>query len=286
MTSYHFDWSIIPQSLPTLFKGLGLTLEISAITIVLGTILGFPLATARMSKHEIIRWPAQAYIEVFRCTPLLVQLLWVFYALPAFLGVTIPAVPSVCIALTANMTAFMAETYRAGMQSVPVEQIEAAQMLRLSRISILRHIVVPQAFRQQIPTILSIYVSLFKDTSLVSALGVADVTFQGNILSSQTYRPMEVFTTVAIIYFVIAFPLTLFTSAVERRIISSSTLGAPPRSGGIWRQLIPGRRPVIPIPAAATTPGAAGGSAGGQPVAGDQLLESRASSATTQGDPS
>ena len=133
MNSYQFDWGVIPHSLPLMVQGLVLTIEISVIVIVIATVLGFPLAVARMSRHEIIRWPAQAYIEVFRCTPLLVQLLWVFYALPALLGITIPAVPSVCIALTANMTAFMAEIYRAGMQSVPVEQIEAAEMLRLTR---------------------------------------------------------------------------------------------------------------------------------------------------------
>lgn len=249
MTSYQFDWSVVGDSLPTLLKGLGLTVEISVISIVAATILGFPLAVARMSKHEILRWPAQVYIEIFRGTPMLVQLLWVFYAMPALLGITIPSVPSVSIALSANLTAFMAEAYRAGMQTVPVEQVEAAQMLRLNRLAILRHIVVPQAFRAQIPTILSLDISLFKDTSLVSALGVADVTFQGNVLSSQTYRPMEVFTTVAIIYFVIAFPAALITSAIERRLLNSSTFGRPPSSGGILRQLVPGRR-VAPRPAA------------------------------------
>jgi polar amino acid transport system permease protein len=160
----------------------------------------------------------------------------------------------VCIALTANLTAFMAEVYRAGMQSIPVEQVEAAQMLNLSRYQILRHIVVPQAFRQQIPTILSLDISLFKDTSLVSALGVAELTFQGNILASQTYRPMEVFTTVALIYFVIAFPLTLITSAIEARIIRSSSIGAPPPSGGLLRKMLPGSRPAITAPQQTVAP--------------------------------
>jgi polar amino acid transport system permease protein len=256
---YKFDWGVISPSLPLLLQGLLLTIEISAIVIALSTVLGFPLAVARMSRHEIIRWPAQSYIEVFRCTPLLVQLLWVFYALPALLGITIPAVPSVCIALTANMTAFMAEIYRAGMQSVPVEQIEAAEMLRLNRYQILRNIVVPQAFRQQIPTILSLDISLFKDTSLVSALGVAELTFQGNILASQTYRPIEVFTTVALIYFVIAFPLTIITSMIEAKIIRSGTVGAPPSGTGRLRKLLPGSRPSIQAAPQPVGAGAIGG---------------------------
>ena len=264
VAAYKFDWSVLGPALPHLLHGLVLTIEISVIVIVISTVLGFPLAVARMSRHEIIRWPAQVYIEIFRCTPLLVQLLWVFYALPAVLGITIPAVPSVCIALTANLTAFMAEAYRAGMQSVPVEQIEAAQMLRLSRYQILRNIIIPQAFRQQIPIILSLDVSLFKDTSLVSALGVADLTFQGNVLSSQTYRPLEIFTTVALIYFIIAFPLTLITSAIEARITRSSSFGAPPPSRGGWRKWLPLSRPALTgaPPTAEVTPVGAGTTAG------------------------
>ncbi|WP_149823680.1 amino acid ABC transporter permease [Streptomyces tailanensis] len=245
--AYEFDLSVIGPALPTLLDGLWLTLKVATITIVASAVLGFPLAVARMSKIEVIRWPAQLYIEVFRCTPLLIQLLWVFYALPALLGVDLPGELSIIIALTAHLTAFMSETYRAGMQSVPVEQIEAARMLRLNRVQILRHIIVPQAFRQQIPTILSLNVSMFKDTSLISALGQADLTFQGNILASQTYRPMEIFTLVALIYFSIAFPATLFTSYIERRLITSGSRGAPPPASGLRGTLArmrPGQRPV------------------------------------------
>ncbi|MEV1079650.1 amino acid ABC transporter permease [Streptomyces sp. NPDC050211] len=251
--AYSPDLGVIGPSLPVLLDGLWLTLEISAIVILASTVLGFPLAVARMSKIEVIRWPAQFYIEVFRCTPLLIQLLWVFYALPALLDTTFPAKLSIILALTAHLTAFMAETYRAGMQSVPTEQIEAAQMLRLSRFHILRYIVVPQAFRQQIPSILSLNVSLFKDTSLVSALGMADLTFQGNILSTQTYRPMEIFTMVAIHYFVVAFPATLFTSYVEQRLLVAGSRGAPPPSSGL-RSTLGRMRPGYRPPAVTNTP--------------------------------
>jgi polar amino acid transport system permease protein len=243
MSSYSFDWGVIGTVLPHLLDGLWTTLGVAAVVIAISTVLGFPLALARMSKIEVIRWPAQIYIEVFRCTPMLVQLLWVFYALPAFMGVTFPALLSVVLALSGNLTAFMAEAYRAGLQSVPVEQVEAAEMLRLPRFSVLRHIVIPQAFRQQIPTILSLDVQIFKDTSLISALGVSEITFQGNVMSSQTFRPMEVFTLVAIMYFVVAFPATLITSTIERRMLDSAGPGAPPRGGlGFVTGLMPGRR--------------------------------------------
>jgi polar amino acid transport system permease protein len=251
--AYSPDLGVIGPSLPVLLDGLWLTLEISAIVILASAVLGFPLAVARMSKIEVIRWPAQFYIEVFRCTPLLIQLLWVFYALPSLLDTTFPAKLSIILALTAHLTAFMAETYRAGMQSVPTEQIEAAEMLRMSRFQILRYVVVPQAFRQQIPSILSLNVSMFKDTSLVSALGMTDLTFQGNILATQTYRPMEIFTMVAILYFIVAFPATLFTSYVEQRLLASGSKGAPPPSSGLLARLRPGYRPPVVAAPSSTT---------------------------------
>ena len=217
---YQFDWSVIPPILPLLLKGLELTLKISVTVIVVSMIIAIPLAFARSSKVGFIRWPAQIYIELFRGTPLLVQLIWVYYALPVVLGIALPSFTSVVLALSGNLIAFMAETYRAGLQSVPKEHVEAGQVLGLSRINVMRYIIIPQAFLQQIPVILSLVVSLFKDTSLVSTLGVQDLTYRGNIESSELFRPMEIYTTVALIYFAVAFPATLLTSYIERRIIA------------------------------------------------------------------
>ena len=227
MGSYDFDWSIVWSSLPTLLHGLVTTLEIAVITIVLSMLLAVPLAVARMARIEIIRWVAQFYIEVFRCTPLLVQLFWIFYALPALTGLTIPGFLSAVIALTANLTAFMAEAYRSGFQAVPKEQIEAGKMLRLSRVQQLQHIIVPQALRQQIPVILSLDISLFKDTALVSTIAVPDLMFRANTLATESYKALELFSTAAVIYFVIAFPVSLLTSWLERRGQLASTRRSP-----------------------------------------------------------
>ena len=217
MSDYDFDWGVVSDAWPSLMAGLGITLQIAAITIILSMLLAVPVAVARMSAIEIIRWVAQIYIEIFRCTPLLVQLFWIYYALPALVGVTIPGYASAVIALTANLTAFMAEAYRSGFQAVPVEQIEAGKMLRLSRLQQLRHIIIPQALRQQIPVILSLNISMFKDTALVSTIAVHDLMFQANTASTETYRALELFTVAAVIYFVIAFPVSLLTSFLERR---------------------------------------------------------------------
>ncbi|VXC13701.1 cystine ABC transporter (permease) [Arthrobacter sp. 9AX] len=244
MNGYKFDWDVVANALPSMLQGLGLTLQITVITIVLSMILAIPVAVGRMSKIEVIRWAAQGYIEIFRCTPLLVQLFWIFYALPALTGVTLPGYASAVIALTANLTAFMAETYRSGFQSVPVEQVEAGRMLQLNRFQQLRYIIVPQAMRQQLPVILSLNISLFKDTALVSTIAVSDLMFISNTISAQNYRALEIFTLAAFIYFAIAFPVSLITSAIERRMQNNAALGGASRTS-IWARMMPGARVVV-----------------------------------------
>jgi polar amino acid transport system permease protein len=227
MFDYNFDWGVVGTAWPHLLSGLGITLQLAGITIALSMTLAIPVAVARMANIEIIRWVAQIYIEIFRCTPMLVQLFWIFYALPVLTGITLPGFTSAIIALTANLTAFMAEAYRSGFQAVPVEQVEAGKMLRLNRFQQLRHIIVPQALRQQIPVILSLNISMFKDTALVSTIAVGDLMFQANTATTETYRALELFTTAALIYFCIAFPVSLLTSYLERRGQLARTGRAP-----------------------------------------------------------
>lgn len=237
-----FDWGFLASILPEMLNGLLVTLEITVIVIVLSMLLAVPLAVARMTKIEVIRWVAQGYIEIFRCTPLLVQLFWIFYALPVMLGITVPGFLSAVIALTANLTAFMAEAYRSGFQAVPVEQVEAAQMLRLNRIQQLRYIIVPQAIKQQIPVILSLNISLFKDTALVSTIAVPDLMFTANTIASESYKSLEVFTLAALIYFAIAFPASVITSHIERRSQMASQRGAKV-GPSLLSRMLPGTKP-------------------------------------------
>lgn len=241
MPEYAFDWTLVQDSLPRLLEGLGVTLQITLITIVISMILAVPVAVARMSEITPLRWLTQGYIEIFRCTPLLVQLFWIFYALPMLTGIVLPGYASAILALSANLTAFMAEAYRSGFQSVPVEQVEAGKMLRLTKYQQLRYIIFPQALRQQTPVILSLNISLFKDTALVSTIAVADLMFIANTINAESYRSLEVFTVAAVLYFIIAFPVSLITSALERRGMSSGP-GAKPRTGILYRML-PGVRP-------------------------------------------
>ncbi|GAA0035560.1 amino acid ABC transporter permease [Brevibacterium metallidurans] len=235
--NYQFDWSVITTNFPRLLEGLGMTLQISVIVIVLSMLLAIPVALLRMSNIEVVRWITQLYIEIFRCTPLLVQLFWVYYALPTLTGITIPGTISAIIALTLNLTAFMAEAYRSGFQAVPVEQIEAGKMLRLTRFQQIRYIIVPQALKQQLPVILSLDISLFKDTALVSTIAVADLMFTANKIATESYRALEILSVAALMYFAIAFPASLILSKIERNLMMGSSVR---KKKGLAVQMMPG----------------------------------------------
>jgi polar amino acid transport system permease protein len=218
--SYNFDWSVVTDNIPQLAHGLLITMELTAIVSVLSLVLAVPVAFARMSEIEVVRWAAQGYIELFRCTPMLVQLFWIFYAFPILFHLTLTGFISAVIALTANNTAFNAEALRSGFQSVPVEQIEAAKVLRLTSLERTRHIILPHALRQLIPVLLSYNISLFKDTALVSTIAVGDLMFTTTTIAAQTYRSLEPLTAAALLYFLIAFPASLICSRLERKMIT------------------------------------------------------------------
>lgn len=239
--TYDFDWNVVTSNFPRLLDGLGTTITITVIVVVLSMILAVPVALLRMSNIEVIRWVAQGYIELFRCTPLLVQLFWVYYALPTLTGITIPGLLSAVIALTLNLTAFMAEALRSGFQSVPVEQVEAGKMLRLSRFQQIRYIIIPQAVRQQLPVILSLNISLFKDTALVSTIAVADLMFTANKIASESYRALEILTVAALMYFVIAFPVSLVLSRIERNMMKGDVRGGT-KKRTLATRLVPGAK--------------------------------------------
>ncbi|MFE5539614.1 amino acid ABC transporter permease [Streptomyces sp. NPDC056519] len=237
MGSFSVDWSTVSSTFPFMLDGLRTTLQITVLTIVLSMVLAVPVTVARMSDTRLVRCAAQGYIELFRCTPLLVQLFWIFFGLPIVTGVRFGGFFSAVVALTLNLTAFMAEAYRSGFQAVPREQTEAATMLRLSPVHQLIHIIVPQALRQQAPVILSLNIAIFKDSALVSTIGVAELMFAANTHIAMTYRPVEILTLAAAVYFVIAFPISLLTSYLERRMN------------------VPRRRPAKARPRPAGTPG-------------------------------
>ncbi|GLR56895.1 MULTISPECIES: amino acid ABC transporter permease [Rhizobium] len=213
------DFSILLRFEHALLLGLWMTIKLTVICIVLGCSFGFLVGLLRTSRNLALRAISSIYVEFFRGTPVLIQLFWIFFCLPLILGVELSNLASGVIALTLYMGAITSETFRASLKSIGQEQLDACVALGLPRRSQVMNVVLPQAVLRAIPTLLSNCVSLFKESALVSAVGMADLMFVGQNISNNTARPVEVLTVVALIYFVIAFPLTRAVSLVEGRIL-------------------------------------------------------------------
>lgn len=218
------DFSVLARFENALFLGLLTTLKLTAVCILLGCSLGFVVGLARTSRSAVLRFVSWIYVEFFRGTPVLIQLFWIFFCLPLILGVELSNFMSGVIALTLYMGAITSETFRASLGSVGPEQRDACIALGLPpRVQIIS-VVLPQAVLRAVPTLLSNCVSLFKESALVSAVGMADLMFVGQNISSNTARPVEVLTVVALIYFTIAFPITRAVTLVEGRILKKLAL--------------------------------------------------------------
>jgi polar amino acid transport system permease protein len=215
---YHFRWDIVWSNLPFLLSGLGMTLLISGLTLILSVILGLVIAVLNLSRFLALRLLAATFGEIIRNTPILVQLLWVYYVLPIAFNIDISSFTAALIGLTVYSSAFIAEIYRAGLQTVPVGQREAAQVLGLSPFDSFRRIVLPQAVRATLPPLAANFVQLIKFSSLAAVISVPEVTRRGMELSSSTFRPLEIFTFVGIVYFIICWPLAQSIRVWERRL--------------------------------------------------------------------
>ncbi|MEX2693175.1 amino acid ABC transporter permease [Rhizobium mongolense] len=213
------DFSILLRFQNALLLGLWMTIKLTVICVVLGCALGFLVGLARTSRSVTLRAVSSIYVEFFRGTPVLIQLFWIFFCLPLILGVELSNLTSGVIALTLYMGAITSETFRASLKSIGPEQLDACIALGLPRNIQVTNVVLPQAVLRAIPTLLSNCISLFKESALVSAVGMADLMFVGQNISNNTARPVEVLTVVALIYFVIAFPLTRAVSVIEGRIL-------------------------------------------------------------------
>lgn len=201
---YHWNFDVVWSNLPFLLMGLEYTVLLTAVSMSLGLMLGLSIALIRI-RFTRIRAAIVLYVETFRATPLLVQLVWIYNALPAS-GLRFDPFWSAVIALTLNLGAYLSEIFRAGIISVSKGQTHAGLALGMTPAQVARVVVLPQAVRRIIPPVASMWVGLFKDTSLASAIAVAELSYRANILSARTYRPVEILTAVAVLYFVITYP--------------------------------------------------------------------------------
>ena len=203
---YQWHFEVVGESLGFLLGGLGLTIGLSVLSMAASLVLGMLVSFARLAPWRLLRAIASLYTDFLRGTPLLVQILWIYYSLPILTGIVFSPFVSAAIALTLNLSAFISEVYRAGIQSIGRGQREAALALGMSQWQAMRRVILPQSIRRVLPPLGSIWVSLFKDTAIVSVIAVPELMYRGKVLSIETYRPVEIYTVVAIIYFLVTYP--------------------------------------------------------------------------------
>ena len=215
--NYQFDLFFIANGLWPLLKGLVVTLQLTVAANIIGLTLGFVIALLVMSSNPILRWPFTLFIEFFRCTPALVQIVWFFYCIPIIFDVYIDALTMGILAIGLNLAAFNAEAYRAAIQGVQSNQYDATIALGLSPFQRTVYVVLPQAFRSALPVLVANGIGAFQQTALVAIVALQDLMYMGKILATDTYRPIEVFTVIALIYFAISFPISQLVEYIERR---------------------------------------------------------------------
>ena len=218
MTAYGFEWAAIARGLPYLLEGAGLTILISSVAMVLALLLGLALAAISQAPGRVARRLVAAYVEVFRNTPLLIQIFIVYFGLPQ-LGVKLSPFLSGLAALVLYAAAYNTEIFRAGLEAVPHGQFEAARSAGLGELQILRYVIMPQAVRICFPALGNNLVSLVKNSSLVSTIGMVELMFVANDISFNNFRTFEIYGTAAVMYVVIVVALTRLLRAAEGRLL-------------------------------------------------------------------
>ncbi|HJV67274.1 MAG TPA: amino acid ABC transporter permease [Geomonas sp.] len=230
MLKYHFDWSIITSGkyFEWLVSGVKVTLELSALSIVLAFLLGLFIAVLRMSQVKPVRWIASAYLEFFRNTPLLVQIFFWYFGsykvLPQpvndWLTNTNFEFAAAVIALTIYTSAFIAEDIRSGILSIPKEQMEAARSAGFSYLRSMQYIILPQAVRITVPPLVNQFLNLAKNSSLAMTIGVAELTYQARQVESYTFKGFEAFTAATVVYLGISVIITWLVHQYDRRVLN------------------------------------------------------------------
>jgi polar amino acid transport system permease protein len=213
--------SIGSNELFFLMQGLKWTLALTLVGFIGGGLFGLIVALTRTAQNDLVRRTTTGYIAVFQGTPLLMQLFVVYYGV-ALMGFNVDAWVAVAIAFTLHASAFLGEIWRGGIQAVPKGQTEAAKALGLHYVSMMKDVILPQAFKISLPATIGFLVQLIKGTSLAAIVGFVELSRAGQIVSNQTFRPLTVFALVGVIYFLICWPLSLWGARAERRLSTAS----------------------------------------------------------------
>jgi polar amino acid transport system permease protein len=214
-----YSLQIIKEYMPLFLKGTGNTIQLSLLSILFGTILGLFIGLGKMMKQKFVSLPCMWYISFFRGTPLLVQILLIHSALmPLILKPPNVFVSSV-LALSLNAAAYIAEIFRAGIQSIDKGQMEAAKSLGMNHVQAMKHVILPQASRRMIPPLGNEFIVLIKDSSLVSVIATPELMYYARAMMGQYYRPWEPYMTAALMYLILTLGMAFILSKIERKFV-------------------------------------------------------------------
>ena len=214
----NFNWAGVVEFLPSLAIGLYYTLLVSVIGIAVGFVIGAFVGLGRISQIKPLHWLSTTYVELLRGTPVLVQAIWIYFALPLIINYTLPSLVAGIIVIALNSGAYIAEIVRGAVQSVDKGQMEAGRSLGMGKHVTMLNVIWPQAFKRMIPPLGNQFIISIKDTSLLSVILVPELIFQGRMIAASHFNAVEIYTTVAVFYLVITLTLSKALSILEKRL--------------------------------------------------------------------
>ncbi len=215
--SYTWQWQLIWDFRQVFWRGIEVTVTLTWWALLIGLALGLLLGLMRSSRLVVLRWPAAVYVDIFRATPILVQLVWIYYALPILLGLQMGNIVAASVGIGLHAAAYIAEIFRAGIDSIDRGQSDAAKSLGMGYGQAMRRIILPQAVRRMVPPFINEFATLMKLTTLGSVLAVNELLHESENLINNTYRPLEVYTVVAILFGLMIYPFIWLSQRLEKR---------------------------------------------------------------------
>ena len=213
----NFDWNVIWTHRAALLEGAAMTIGLTVVTMLLAVPGGIVLALMRLSSNKVLSSASLAFVEFFRNLPLILVIYWAFYVMPIAFNVQFSALTTALVALVLNISAYNAETFRAGINSIRKGQMEAALAMGMSRRQAMFKVVIPQAGRRILPVLASTWISLFKDTSLVSVIAVSELAYTSMQIRAQTFRVLEMLTAMAILYWLMGYPQAKLVDWIHKK---------------------------------------------------------------------
>jgi len=212
---YDWSFSVVWDYRVVYIQGALITLQLSLLAVLFSLSLGLVVGIARQSPRRSLSFPAAWYVEIFRDTPLLIQIVWIFYCLPILMGVTLSAFWASVVALSLHMSAYVAEIVRAGIASVDKGHIDAAKILGLNYFQIMRRIILPQALRRMLPPLVNNFADILKLSALASVIGVYELLHSVENVIMNNFRPLEMYSALAVVYFMLIFPVAFVARRAE-----------------------------------------------------------------------